>query len=224
MSEPAWLRHGRLLLVGLHLFAITAMGLPTPTGARSARTWKDPALKAQIAGWLGPAKALGLADDEETLTARLKAVSLALLDLRDAVTDPLKPYGRCCGTWQGWQMFGSVNPDPARLRVQIQDRPSAEWRTLYLARDPEAAWRSRLLDSERGRAIANDWSWGRGRSDYALFGAWLARLAAADFPAAHAIRVTMIVGHIPDPAALRAGEAWVERARWEETFPLRRSP
>lgn len=206
-------------LVLFHVLAVFVLAFPAPTGARQDSTWRDPHLRSELQGWVKMLNAAGWAVTAPELVEIARGLATAALDVRDLAIAPFLPYATVCGTGQGWQMFASLNDEPARLSVQIR-RGGGDWEPLYIARDPAAAWRGPQLDQERTRAVINDWSWAKNRSDYRLFSAWLARQAARDFPDADAIQVSMLRARLPTPEQLIAGAIPAEKPTWVEPIPL----
>lgn len=210
----------RFAFVLFHLSAVTVLSAPTPVGARLDSTWSERHVRSQVLAWLAPFRALlGDRDDEQVL-ALARAVSTEIMDARDVVIAPFVPYARAVGAGQGWQMFGSLNDRPARLRVRIAPTRSGPWETLYLARDPTLAWRRALMDEERTRGAVNDWSWERGRADYEAFAAALARRVAEDRPDARFVELAMMRFTIPAARDLKPGVDPPEVERWVFVAPV----
>lgn len=211
----------RFAFVVFHVAVVTILSLPAPTGARKESVWTDPHVRRELAGWAGMLRGLGIDVEADEMVSTARAAALGVLDVRDLVVAPLQPYARLTGAQQGWQMFATLNEEPARLCVRIQYRPGGAWEPLYVAREPEHAWRIAQLDQERARAFMNDWSWGRDRADYRAFARWLADRAAEDFPDAHALQVSMLRARLPTPEQIRAGKAPPERPTWVEELELK---
>lgn len=214
--SPRW--HGlRVAFVAFHALAVTLLSVPSPVGARQDSTWTDPHVRQQVLGGLEPFRGLLGDRDDDAVIALARELSSSFLDLRDAVIAPFLPYTRAVGAGQGWQMFGSLNDRPARLRIRVASSVSGPWQTIYLARDPELAWRRELMDEERTRALVNNWSWERDRSQYKLFTKRWARLVAEDHPEAAVVEFAMMRFKVPAPDELQPGvdpparESWVER-------------
>lgn len=219
--DLARLRH-RLVVafVVYHVCAVVLLSVPAPTGARSDEVWTDPFTRRQILGWGGWLVEAGVFPSEAALLERARAIAEGTLDLRDLVIAPFTPYSRAVGAGQGWQMFATLNDEPARLSLEVRWSAQGAWEPLYIARDPAHAWRIEQLDQERVRAFANDWSWDRDRADYKLFSRWLAREVAAEEPDAQAVRVSMLRAKLPTPEQLREGDLPPERVTWAEIIPL----
>lgn len=214
----------RLILgfVLFHLSAVTLLSLPSPTGVRDDAMWNNPLTQKQVMSWARVGHSLGLGQDPESLARWGRQVAIGVLDVRDVLVAPFLPYTRLVGAGQRWQMFASINSEPGRLSVSIQQEPGGEFEPLYVARDPEHAWRAEQLDQERSRGFMNDWSWGHDQNDYKYFARWLARAAGLDFPDAVAIRVCMLKARLPTPAQLESGQRPPEHAEWTETLTLAR--
>ena len=110
------LRFGFVLF---HLTAVTVLSVPAPVGARMDATWKERHVRSQVLEWVAPFRSLlGDRSDEQVLTLT-RAVATRILNVRDLVIAPFVPYARTVGAGQGWQMFGSLNDQPARLRIRV---------------------------------------------------------------------------------------------------------
>lgn len=209
-----------MAFVAWHAATVVLLSIPAPTGARSDRIWEDRFTQKQLLGWTGWMIDAGLFDSPEALIGTTRDAATAILDVRDLIVAPFTPYATLVGAGQGWQMFATLNDEPARLSVEIRYGPNDPWEPLYVARDPAHAWRGALLDEERSRAFMNNWSWGRGREDFRKFARWLAGAAAADLPDADAVRVSMLRAKLPTPEQLRAGELPPETMTWAEVLRL----
>ena len=211
------LRFGFVLF---HLTAVTVLSVPAPVGARLDATWKERHVRSQVLEWVAPFRSLlGDRSDEQVLTLT-RAVATRILNVRDLVIAPFVPYSRAVGAGQGWQMFGSLNDQPARLRIRVAPAPEGPWETLYLARDPAHAWQIGLMDEERTRAAVNDWSWERGRAEYESFAARIAERVAADRPDARFVELAMMRFKVPAPDDLKPGVDPPEKERWLFTVPV----
>lgn len=205
--------HVRALLITVHLLAVVLSALPAPVGMR-AQDLEDPSFRESLAPIHGALQAAGYGGSEDDLARQLFEAGEALLETRRTVLRPFDLYYRHLGTRQSWRMFGTVNDKPARVEVFL-DHGDGTWAPLYIAREPEHAWRAHQLDQERFRAFMNDYSWRRDKRSWDHFTAWLARQAARDFPEASRLQALVRYRPIPRPAKLRElGERPSGKAFW----------
>ena len=221
-EPPSGLRHRlTVAFVLFHALAIVVLSVPSPRGARQDGTWADRNLREQVLGWVAPFRSLlGGRSDAEVL-ALVRGLASDVLDVRDVLVAPFQPYVQLVGAHQGWQMFGSLNSHPARLRIRIASGEHGPWKDIYLARDPNLAWRQALMDEERTRALVNNWSWGREKPDYQRFTRRWAALVAEDYPDAAVVEFAMMRYTVPEPEALDPARPPETHAEWIERVPVR---
>ena len=67
-SQPAaplgWFAHVRGLLIAVHLFAITALALPSAGEGMARWTWQDPTVQDEFAAWTARLNRCGIAITE----------------------------------------------------------------------------------------------------------------------------------------------------------------
>lgn len=194
----------RALLIALHLFAITAMALPSAGGVGLQRqAWSDPTVQDEFAAWTGRLNALGWTGDSEQLQDTAFAVVSAYERARSSVLAPFQPYYRYCGTWQSWRMFVAPHRYPARLHIDVLDDDG--WRPVYRARSSIHAWRAEQLDHDRFRSSIFRYAWPSYRRGYREFVDWLKVQAASDFPDARKLRVRFYKYRTATPDEVRTG-------------------
>ncbi len=207
--------HLRALFVAAHLFAITVMALPNP-GRVSEKDLANPALQEVFSDWRSVAAGLGIELSPEDTNTLALTFANRFMGIRDVVLTPFRPYFKYTGTHQTWQMFGYLNRSPARFSIYVFE-PGQGWQPIYLARDPDLAWRKRFFDSERMRGMMNRYSWKENHRGYNTFVDWLACEAAADFPTASSIRVAMEQVRLPEPETFRElGKIPTKQIYWVE--------
>ncbi len=220
MVGRALLRPLTAAFVLYHAATVVLLSVPAPSGARSDAVWNDPFTRKQVLGWLGWLVDAGVFESPDALFSAARAASVAVMDARELLLSPFAPYARAVGANQSWQMFATLNDEPARLSVELRWAQDGEWEPLYIARDPVHDWRREQLDEERVRAFLNDYSWERDRAEYKLFARWLAREIAAEMPEAESVRVSMLRARLPTPEELRLDQAPAEKPTWIEIFRL----
>lgn len=183
-----WLPHVRAALIGLHIFAIVLMAVPSPSGGLSRRAWKNPTVQGEFAAWTARFNAVGVDITQAELEERLWTLAHTYADAHGALLAPFMPYYRYCGTWQSWRMFIAPHRFPSRLHIEIEG-PGGRWRTLYVARSDRFTWHRDQFDNDRMRAAIFRYGWRDYRGYYAQFGQWVAREAAADFPRAKRVQL-----------------------------------
>lgn len=199
----AW-PHVRAGLIALHLFAITAMALPSAGGAGLRRaSWSEPTVQDEFATWTARLNALGWQGTSEQLQDTAFTVVRSYEDARGAVLAPFDPYFRYCGTWQSWRMFVAPHRYPARLHIDVQQ--DGVWRPVYEARSGTYTWRARQLDHDRFRSAIFRYAWPQYRRGYRQFVTWLTAQARTDFPEARRLRVRFYKARTPSPSEVRDG-------------------
>ncbi len=196
--------HLRAILITLHIVAVVMMAAPVPAGGMSRAAWRTPMVQDELAAWAERLSAAGIARTPAALEAELWTAATALVAWRDAAIAPARPYYQHCGTTQSWQLFVLPQTHPARLHIDIR-HPGGAWTPLYIARSDEADWQRAMLDTERLRSLLFRLSWPQYRALYEDFAEFMARRAAADFPAAEAIRLRWQRRRTPSPEQVRRG-------------------
>ena len=158
----------------------------------------------EIAAWAERLAVVGVDRTPEVLETELWALAEGIVARRRSLLRPFRPYYRRCGTTQSWQLFVIPQRYPARLHIDIQESGDA-WRPLYIARDNEADWNRKLLDTERMRSMLFRYSWSHYQRRFRRFGRWMARKAAVDFPGAEALRLRWFRQKTPTPGQVRRG-------------------
>lgn len=198
---PPWLVTA---FVAFHLTAVTLAALPSPAGAMSRSLWESPAARSEFEQWAGVLNGLGIDVSADELEPFLWRACWKYVEVREIALKPFSPYFKYCGTRQGWPMFTGPDTTPVRLSVAIEE--DEEWRTIYVQRDPRHDWRKRQLGQEHVRTAIHSVSDEPDGDGFRKLSAWIARLAAADFPAATRVRVSMERMQIPSPERARTGE------------------
>lgn len=199
----SWARQGRAAFVALHLFAVTAMALPSAGAGMNRSAWADPTVQGEFAGWAERLRGLGLDIGASELGERAWRFASAYESGREKVLAPFMPYYRLCGTWQSWRMFVAPHRYPGRLEIHV-DRGQG-WEPLYVARSAEHGWHRRWLDHDRFRASIFRYSWKHyvaGRRD---FTDWVARTVAREEPDAVSVRVSWMRYRTRSPEEVREG-------------------
>ncbi|MCB9691382.1 MAG: hypothetical protein H6736_06150 [Alphaproteobacteria bacterium] len=208
------MQHLRAVLLALHVFAVTAMALPSAGSGLDRAAWSNPTVQEEFAAWSGRLASVGIPMDPARLQDVAYGFAVGWHRVQSAAIAPFGPYYRLCGTAQSWRMFVAPHRHPALLHVDI-DRGDG-WEPLYVARSSTATWRRRQLDQDRMRSAIFRYGWkawqGRGGS-YEQLGVWLAKQAAHDFPDAIRLRTRFFVYRTLPPDAIRAGRA--PEGEWE---------
>ncbi len=196
-------RHGRALLVALHLFAVTAMAMPSVGGGMSRSAWKTPTVQAEFEAWSARLNGLGLRFEQGELEDVLWDLAVAWEAGREKVLAPFQPYYQYCGTWQSWRMFVAPHRYPGRLEVEV--RTDGDWEPLYVGRSSEHDWHRRWLDHDRFRAAVFRYSWEHYRRPRGELADWFARLAASERPDARQLQVSFVRYRTRSPDEVKQG-------------------
>lgn len=194
--------HLRAALIALHVFAITALALPSAGSGLNRKAWNNPTVQEEFAQWSERLGTLGIALPPDELQDVAYAFASSWNTVQSTAVAPFKPYYRHFGTYQSWRMFVAPHRYPARLHVDI-DRGEG-WEPLYVARSEVHTWRRRQLDQDRLRSAIFRYGW-RKNAAYTAFGRWLAARAAEDFPDARRMRTRFFVYKTLPPEQVRAG-------------------
>ena len=201
-----WLRAA---FVAAHLFAVTAMALPSVGSGMNRAAWADPTVQGEFRSWSARLAALGIDLPPAALEDRAWGIAVQYQAARDAVLQPFMPYYVYCGPWQSWQMFVAPQRFPARLEIDV-DRGQG-WEPLYVERSDTHTWRREWFDHDRFRASIFRYSWRHFASSRRAFTDWVAGQVAADQPDAVAVRVSWVRYQTPSPAETLAGAPVDER-------------
>lgn len=206
-------------LIALHLFAITAMALPSAGSGIDRRLWKQQTVQDEFAAWTARLNGLGWQGDSEQLQDIAYEVAVGWEKARGTVLKPFEPYYTVCGTWQSWKMFVAPHRYPGRLHIDLMIR--GEWQTVYVARSSEHTWLASKLDHDRFRSAIFRYAWPNYRNGYRQFVRWLAAEAARDYPKATQLRTRFRRFRTPSPDEVRSGKE--DPGRWDltETVKLR---
>lgn len=202
-----WLR---LLLVTLHLVAITVPSVPSPPSPLTPKKLQERGARQAIEGLAAALAVVGLDRSEAELGALVMTVANGVIRAREAAARPFAPYYRHAGTRQSWRMFSRVADRPARLEIHVA---SAEgWAPLYIPLDPEHRWAERTLSSERFRSMINNFASKSNAATYQGLVRWISCRRLAEGHAGERLRVQLRRLAVPSPAELRARGSLIEKA------------
>lgn len=195
----------RALFVVFHLVAVTLVAFPSVGSAGMNRSsWKEPTVQGEFRAWSGRLSALGV----DIGPARLEDLAWDLASrsesLRATVLRPFQPYYQCCGTWQSWKMFVAPHRHPSRLEIDL-DQGDGVFHPIYVAGSSDADWHRGWFGHDRTRAAVFRYGWEHFRPYRRQFGDWVARVAAGEFPDAHAVRVRFVHYRTPSPDEVISG-------------------
>lgn len=198
------LRHASVVLIAVHLVAITIAALPSPAGGLNRGDWAQPTVQAEFDAWAGRLGAVGLPISSSELQDRMFDFASGYHRVHQAARAPFVPYYRTFGTHQTWRMFVAPHRFPARLQIRVHGPEG--WGLAFEERNPQARWLAAELGHDRFRSAIFRYGWGRKyASAWRGFGDWIAREAARDFPDADVVQVRFVQGRTPSPAEVRAG-------------------
>jgi hypothetical protein len=213
------LRHLAVLLVGIHLVAITLQALPSPNGGLQRADWAQPTVQGELSAWAGRLQAVGVALTPSDLEEGLFSVAVKYARWHQAVIAPFQPYYRYAGTTQSWRMFVAPHRYPSRMQVRIYE--GTTWQVVYEERHPTARWMGTALDHDRFRAAIFRYGWGQKYPrQFADLVAWLQVYAARDFPEATRLEVRFLGGKTPSPEEARAGAGRPDKVTRSKVVPL----
>lgn len=195
--------YARAAFVALHLFAVTALALPSVGSGLDRRAWSTPTVQGEFAAWTERLNGWGLGWTQAELEDVLWDVAVGYERAREKVLWPFEPYYRYAGTWQSWRMFVAPHRYPGRLEIDV-DRGSG-WEPAYVGRSREHDWLAGYLDHDRFRAAVFRYSWQHYRGPRDDFADWVARQASAEWPDARAVRVSFLRYRTLGPEEARAG-------------------
>ena len=204
-AEPTPLRprdYLRLLLVAVHIFAITVPAVPSPPGLLTPKKLQERGAKQAIRGLRAALSTVGVKRSDAEVGDAVMATANAIIRAREAGAKPFAPYYRYAGTRQSWRMFSRVADRPARLEVHVAD--GGGWTPLYVALHPEHRWAARTLESERFRSMINNFAGKTNHRTYLGLVRWIACQRLAEGHDGERLRVQLLRMVVPSPAALRA--------------------
>jgi hypothetical protein len=213
--------HARALFVALHLFAITAMALPSAGIGLNRRAWKDPTVQGEFTAWTERLNGWGMELTVPELEDFLWWFASGYEEVRDAVLTPFQPYFRHTGTWQSWKMFVAPHRYPARLEIEVDTGEG--FGTVFVERSATATWMRSWLDHDRMRAAVFRYGWDHYRTSRDAFADWVYRRAQEDFDELRQVRVSFVKYRTPSPAEVRAGVKVEERRDLVEIRPAQQS-
>lgn len=193
--------------------------MPNPAGFMSRSAWKLPMVQDELVAWAARLTAAGIEHTPASLEEKLWLDFERLTEARKVVLRPLRPYYRWCGTTQSWPLFGIPQRYPSWLHIDIQ-HPGGPWETIYISRDPAAAWRREVFDTERYRSVMVFLSRPSSKRRFKRFGTWVGGMAAEDFPDAQTLRLRWRHGQTLLPRELARGKVASETLRQEITVSL----
>ncbi len=204
--QRAW-PHVRAALVLVHGAAVLALAVPSLSAGTDRSSWADPTVQGELHAW---GERLGIPPRELEETAwqfaqrwiRLHAVLVA----------PFVPYRTYVGVRQPWVMF--VAPQRYPVRIEIDLLEAGQWRTIYRERSDTYAWKRRLFDHDRLRAVFFRFGWDKYGYTWRDFADWVAVEAGRDFPGATAVRLRMLRFRTLSPDEVKAGQT--PEGRWEK--------
>jgi hypothetical protein len=195
--------HLRTAFVLFHVLAVWVMAFPAPSGGMVRSTWKDPTVQAEFEAWRERLAGWGWQTTPEGFEDGLWALASAWMDVRAGLLVPFSPYYDCCGTWQSWRMFVAPHVYPTRLHVDVHTAEG--WQPVFAERSDAHTWLRPVFDHDRMRSATFRYAWSKYARSYGELVRWLAKRAAADFPAADQVRVRYLRGRSPTPEEVRAG-------------------
>jgi len=200
----------RAALIALALVVYGVAASPLPKTVKRSH-FEQPIAIEELDRWVGILGRIGVATTRAELSGRAYEAGRALADVRGALLGPFKGWFRVSGTGQGWGLF--TYPDSYPYQLVIEVRPAAgDWRPVYAALDPDAAWRRDQLAYRRVRGVY-DGNTRKPGASYENFADRIGRLALADFPDAAEARVGFIRTHSTMPGRPRDPERLPQHQR-----------
>lgn len=197
--------HVRAVVIALVLVVNGVAASPLPKSVKRSQ-FDTPIAIEELDRWVGISQTVGVPLTRAELTEHAYTIGKFFADLRGSLLGPFKGWFRVTGTGQGWGLFTYPDSYPHQLVVEV--RPAdGEWRPVYTALDPDAAWRRSSLVYRRVRGVY-DGNTRKPGASYDNFAAWLGKHALADFPDAAEARVGFVRTHStmpdkePDPERL----------------------
>lgn len=206
--------HVRAVVIALVLVVNGVAASPMPKSVKLSHFETAIAIE-ELDRWVGLLRSAGLTLTRPELAAHAYAIGTFFADVRGTLLGPFKGWFRVTGTGQGWGLFTYPDSYPHQLVIDV--RPAAgEWRSVYAALDPDAAWRRSQLAYRRVRGVY-DGNTRKPGASYDHFVAWAGKHALAEFPDAAEARVGFVRTHStmpdakPDPERLAKFQRVVKR-------------
>ena len=217
LPDPAaaW---ARALFVAMHLFAVTAMALPSAGSGLTRSAWSDPTVQGEFQAWSKRLAGFGIDVPTDELEERLWGIATGYEAVRIQVLAPFQPYFVYCGTWQSWRMFVAPHRYPGRLEIDV-DRGQG-WEPIYVARSDVHTWHRAWMDHDRMRASVFRYSWKHYAGARRYFTDWVSRTVAAEMPEARRVRVSWMRYRTRSPEEVRAGTPATEKRDLSNTRNL----
>lgn len=210
-----------VVLIVVHLVAITLMAFPSPGGGLNRKDWSQPTVQAEFDAWNERLRAVGWTGSVDELQDRVYGFAKGYASGHRSLMKPFQSYYSYAGTHQSWRMFVAPHRYPSRLQIRVKE--GRRWRVVYEARDPEHRWNAHIFDHDRMRSALFRYGWGRKyMRDWAAFGAWVAVQAATDFPDASVVELRFSTFRTLTPDEVKAGTE--PELRWHKArkYPLDR--
>lgn len=205
--------HIRALLIGLHLFVIVLLSLPSSHRLGDRAHWNKPAQQADLARWAGT---LGV--EPKRLDAFVWKWTQRYVALRKSVSRPFLKLVDYTGTRQGWTMFSGPRRRTGRYDVEVE--VDGEYQSVFRTQDGAATWNRRQFEHNRLRKLMAKLTSHPQLPAYSEFTRWVAGRVAEDFPRATRCKVTLYTWKTLDPAEHRAGEIPFETRSRSQMFSL----
>jgi hypothetical protein len=217
-AKPGLFAHLLGVFVIYHLAAVVIQAIPDPGVGLRRSAWREPTVQQEFKVWAEFFSGFGREVTVDELQDRLWALAKGFTEGRAAVAKPFGPYARYVGVRQPWRMFVAPHRFPTALVIDVQEGDT--WRVVYADRSPEYTWRARLFSHDRMRAAIFRYGWPGYSGIYRDFSRWIARMAAADFPAASHVRVRMFKRRSPTPEEVREDRVPKGETIFPTTLPL----
>ncbi|MDP2306016.1 MAG: hypothetical protein Q8P18_08310 [Pseudomonadota bacterium] len=202
--------HVRAVVIALVLVVNGLAASPMPKSVKRSHFETAIAIE-ELDRWVGILGSVGLTLTRPELTEHTYAVGKFFAELRGTLVGPFKGWFRVTGTGQGWGLFTYPDSYPHQLVIEVRSAsgagPEGEWRTVYAALDPDAAWHRSHLVYRRVRGVY-DGNTRKPGASYDNFVAWAGKQALVEFPDAAEARVGFVRSHstmpnvTPDPERL----------------------
>ena len=205
-------------LVGAHVVAVLLMATPSPSAGLKRSAWKDPTVQAEFAAWNQRFNALGIPWSEPEMEGHLWDFAVGWERARSGLLTPFSPYGKYLGTSQGWRMFVAPHRFPTAMHVEIQR--GGQWETVFAERSEQYTWLAEVFGHDRMRSAVFRFGWPQYKKSWSLFADWVAVRAAADFPDATRVRLSMFKYASLSPEDAAAGKEPTGTFQQEEVRSL----
>jgi hypothetical protein len=211
--------YARGAFVALHVFAVTAMAMPSAGSGLTRSAWADPTVQGEFQSWTTRLNGMGANLTVKQLEDKLWTIASGFESARETVLYPFMPYYTYCGTWQSWKMFVAPHRFPGRLEIDVDH--GTGWEPLYVARSADHTWKRSWLDHDRTRAALFRYSWKHYRISRGEFTDWVARTLAKEDQAATRVRVSWQRYRTASPEEVLSGTRPTERRDLANTRDLR---